>query len=147
MILFEQDWWWPYSVPKSLSLCLLLQHSILVKRLIVCLLNLTSKKNKKTCTRMYTAKVNIFQILKPFFYIAYLSSCHRTASDANYWAIRVLFIALTTLCCKKSAPTKVYPVIQCSCRFFYVFVHWILLLIRSHQAEIMIVKCLIQQRN
>ena len=27
---------------------------------------------------------------------AYLSSCHRTASDVNYWTIRTLFIAMTT---------------------------------------------------
>ena len=29
---------------------------------------------------------------------SYLFSCHRTASDANYWTIRTLFIAMTTLC-------------------------------------------------
>ena len=28
----------------------------------------------------------------------YSSSCHRTASDANYWTIRKLFIAMSTSC-------------------------------------------------
>ena len=35
---------------------------------------------------------------------AYLSSCHRTASDAKYWTIRALFIAVITLWLEESAP-------------------------------------------
>ena len=35
---------------------------------------------------------------------AYLSSRHRTASGANCWTIRTLFIALTTSCLEESAP-------------------------------------------
>ena len=37
--------------------------------------------------------------------IAYLSFCHRAASDAHYWMIRTLFIAVNTLCLNESAYT------------------------------------------
>ena len=35
---------------------------------------------------------------------ACLSSCHLTASDANYWTIRTLFIASTISCLGETAP-------------------------------------------
>ena len=35
---------------------------------------------------------------------AYLSSYQRRASNANYWTIRTLFIAMTTSCLEESAP-------------------------------------------
>ena len=43
---------------------------------------------------------------------AYLFSCHRTASDANYWRVRTLFITIIISWLEKSAPAKEVPVIQ-----------------------------------
>ena len=37
---------------------------------------------------------------------AYLSYCHQTASDAKYWTIRALFIAVTTSRLEESAPLR-----------------------------------------
>ena len=38
------------------------------------------------------------------FMLVYLFSRRRTASDAYYWMIRALFIAVTTSCLKESEP-------------------------------------------
>ena len=77
-------------------------------------------------------------------YCAYLSSCHRTASDANCWTTRTLFIAVTTSWLEESAPPWEFPM------FLWISSNSCplnLLLVRSHQAEIIIVKRLIQGRN
>ena len=41
---------------------------------------------------------------------AYLFSCHRTASDAKYWTIRPLFIAMTISWLEKLTPLSIVPV-------------------------------------
>ena len=73
---------------------------------------------------------------------AYVSSCHRTSSDAKYWTICAIFIAMTTLWLEESASAQEFPMIQCSCGFFHRAE-----IIIEHQAEIIIVKRLIQGRN
>ena len=75
---------------------------------------------------------------------AYLSSCQETASNAKYWTIRVLFIAMATSWLEESARAEDFPMIL-----------WIssnscpmnLLLVRSQQVEVIIVKRLIQGHN
>ena len=58
---------------------------------------------------------------------AYLSS-HQTASDANYWTIRTLFIAMATSWLEESAPALEFLVISSnSCPRN-------LLLVRIHEA-------------
>ena len=37
--------------------------------------------------------------------------CHRTASDTNYWTIRTLFIAMTTLRMEESTPAEEFSLI------------------------------------
>ena len=78
-------------------------------------------------------------------YIQYLSSCRRTAADAKYWTICTLFIAMTTSWLEESClGVSNDPMLQ-----------WIssnscplnVLLVRSHRAEMNIVKRLIQRRN
>ena len=54
---------------------------------------------------------------------AYLSSRHQIASDANYYTIRTLFIAVHILCLKKSAPARSFQRSQCSCGFLRILVH------------------------
>ena len=76
-----------------------------------------------------------------------ISSCHRTASDANYWTIRALFIAMTTSCSEESALLLGVP---SDPKFLWISLNscplnW--LLVRNHQAEILIVKRLIQEHN
>ena len=66
---------------------------------------------------------------------------------ANYWMIGTLFIAVTTSCLEESAPC--YRIFQ-DPMFLRIFSHsWPmnLLLVRSHRAEIIIVKRLIHGHN
>ena len=65
----------------------------------------------------------------------------------TYRTICTLFITTTTSWLEESAPAKGFPVIQCSCGFFSNSCPLNLLLVQSHQAEIIIVKRLIQGHN
>ena len=65
----------------------------------------------------------------------------------TYWTIRTLFITTTTSWLEESAPAKGFPMIQCSCGFFSNSCPLNLLLVQTLQAEIIIVKCLIQGHN
>ena len=75
-----------------------------------------------------------------------ISYCHSATSDADCWMIRTLFIAMPTSGFINSAPTEKFLVFQFlwissnSCPLNF-------LLVLSHQAEITIVKRLIQGRN
>ena len=77
---------------------------------------------------------------------AYSFSCYRTASDANYWMIRTLFIAILSSCLEISAPVWEFPLssdpilLWISSNFYPL----ILLFVRSHLAKIIIVKRHIQ---
>ena len=76
--------------------------------------------------------------------IAYLLSCHQTASDTNYWTIRTLFIAIISSCLEESVPASEFPM------FLWVSSNSCplnLLLFWRHLPEIIIVKRLIQGRN
>ena len=53
------------------------------------------------CSCQYISALNSFF---DFFCSAYLSTCHQIASDAKFWTIRALFMAMTTSCLKESAP-------------------------------------------
>ena len=67
-----------------------------------------------------------------------------SASDANDWMIRTLFIAMTTSYLEEFAPAWEFPVILwISSNSCPLNLH----LVRSHQAEIIIVKRLNQGRN
>ena len=46
---------------------------------------------------------------------AYLSSCHQTASDANYWTICTIFIAMTT----RVLQAKKFNLVQSHLPFFF----------------------------
>ena len=77
---------------------------------------------------------------------AYLFSCDRTASDANCWTIRALFIVITiTSCLYEIAPAFEFPVFQC----FIVHVDFSdtcplnLLLVRSHQQRYQSSQCIL----
>ena len=65
----------------------------------------------------------------------------------TYWTIRTLFITTTTSWLEESTPAKGFPMIQCSCGFFSNSCPLNLLLVQSLQAEIIIVKHLIQGHN
>ena len=52
---------------------------------------------------------------------AYSSSCYKTASVANCWTIRILFIALTTSYLEESVPAWELPVINVPGDFFEFF--------------------------
>ena len=82
-----------------------------------------------------------------FFCSAYLSSCHQIASDAKYWTIRALFIAMTTSCLEESAPA--YRSFQWSNIpvNFFEFLSTELAACLKPPAEIIIVKRLIQRHN
>ena len=43
---------------------------------------------------------------------AYLSSCHRTVSDANCWTLRTLFISMTTPRLEEFSPALEFPLIS-----------------------------------
>ena len=61
----------------------------------------------KKCRFQFFCSCRYISALKSFstFYCGtYLSSCHQIASDAKYWTIRALFIAMTTSCLEESAP-------------------------------------------
>ena len=77
---------------------------------------------------------------------AQLSSCHRRASDANYWMISTFFLAITTSGLEEPTPAEEFPMIQCSCGFLRTC-PLNLLLVRSYHAEIIIVKRHIQGCN
>ena len=82
--------------------------------------------------------------------VAYLFSwSHRTASDANFWMIRTLFIAITNSTCweifvSASEFSSDYSM------FLQIFLNSCpvnLLLVRRHQAENIIVKRLIDDSD
>ena len=71
---------------------------------------------------------------KLLLYVAYLSSWHRTASDAYYWTTLTLFIAMTTSCLEESAPAF-HPFIQCSCEVLRIHVHCTKFLLQSKPCQ------------
>ena len=79
--------------------------------------------------------ISALKSFSTFFCRAYISSCHEIASDAKYWTIRALFIAMTTSCLEESAPAQEFPVIQCSCEFLRILVHWICCLFEATSTD------------
>ena len=94
----------------------------------------------RVCRIQFFCSCQYISILKSFlsfFCSAYLSFCHQIASDAKYWTIRALFIAMTTSCLEESAPA--YRSFQWSnilsniCKFRRILVHWTCCFVWSHQ--------------
>ena len=99
----------------------------------------------RSCTKFLDKAAFLNQTICGFCRVAYLSSCHRTASDATIG--RSVHFSLHRLLCGGIRACLEFSVIQCLCQFLGILVHRTLVLVRSHQAEIIIVKRLIQRRN
>ena len=107
-------------------------------------LHIYSKFKNKLKTMPATAcKKYLFVLVVAHIYSPVTKQC----KTLTYWTIRTLFITTTTLWLEESAPAKEFPMIQCSCGFFSNSCPLNLLLVQSLQAEIIIVKRLIQGLN
>ena len=76
---------------------------------------------KKTMTN-----ASIYKLMELLIVVLiYVSSDHRTTSDANFRTIGTLFIAVTILCLEESAPAyrSFFPLTRCSCGFLRILVH------------------------
>ena len=63
--------------------------------------------------------------LQELFVVAYLSSCHRRASNASYWMVNTLFIAISNFSFWGFRNCLKVPVIQCRRNFLRIFIHQI----------------------
>ena len=95
------------------------------------------------CSCQYISALKSFST---FFCSAYLSSCHQIVSDAKYWTIRALFIAMTLHAWRNPHLLRSFQWSNVPVNFFK-FLSTEFAACLKPPAEIIIVKRLIQRHN